>query len=318
MNAPHLTRPVRVPVLMLKVWLALLPGIAAQTWLMGIGVPTQILIATVSALGFEAAMLALRGQPIKVNLLDGSAVLSAALLALALPPALPWWLTVIGSFFAMVVAKQLFGGLGNNLFNPAMVGFATLLVCFPAQMAQWPAQAPEVQATWQAIFGLSPFDAIASATPLDHFRTLSRQGLPFDATTDPRFAWVALAYLLGGLYLLAIRLVPWQLPLAFLGGLAASAALGQLVGQTASPLFHLAAGSTMLGAFFIVTDPVTAPSTPRGRLIFAALAGVLTWVIRSFGNYPDGVAFAVLIMNITVPLLDQLTRPAAFGHKGRP
>lgn len=322
MNAPHLTRPVRVPVLMLKVLLALTPGIAMQTATFGVGVPVQIAIALVACLGFEAAMLALRAQPIRPTLLDGSAALTAVLLALCLPPTAPFWLAVIGGFFAIVVAKQLFGGLGNNLFNPAMVGFAVLLVSFPAQLAQWPATAPDALASLQAIAGGSSFDALASATPLDQIRTATRQASatpPPELFSASRLVWIALAYLAGGLYLLAIRLIPWQLPVGFLGALALSAVAGHLFdsGRYATPLFHLTAGAAMMGAFFIVTDPVSAPASARGRLIYAAGAGLLTWLIRTFGNYPDGVAFAVLIMNITVPLLDQTIKPPVFGRKGK-
>lgn len=335
LTSPFFTRPTKTAMVMLTVLAALLPGIAAYVAAFGIGILVQLALATVSALLAEAWALRLRGLPVKPFLSDFSAVLTAWLLALSMPPLAPWWLVVVGTVFAILLAKHVYGGLGNNPFNPAMVGFAVLIVAFPAQMSQWPAPLalaqPDLSAAEQVqrIFaGLSgpAWDAVASATPLDTLKTqLHGQQAVGQLYASPIFGhaggvgseWIALAWLIGGVYLWCKRLIPWQIPVGFLGGLAGTAALFWLGGYhgAASPWFHLATGGAMLGAFFILTDPVSGPTTPRGRLIFAALAGLLTYLIRVFGAYPDGVAFAVLIMNIAAPFIDRYTQPPVFGRK---
>lgn len=335
MTSPFFTRPTKTAVVMLKVLAALLPGIVAYIYSFGIGVLIQLGLATITALVAEAAMLRLRRVPVKPFLTDFSAVLTAWLLALSIPPLAPWWLVIVGTLMAIIVAKHLYGGLGNNLFNPAMVGFATLIVSFPALMSQWPAplslgqehlsSAAQLAHIFGGITGRA-WDAIASATPLDTLRTQLLAHRPMDSIlSEPVFGrvggvgteWIVAGYLLGGLYLWSQRLIPWQIPIGFLGGLSLTAAAFWLAGAegAAPPLFHIATGGAMLGAFFILTDPVSGPTTPRGRLIFAAMAGLLTYLIRVFGAYPDGVAFAVLIMNIAAPLIDRYTQPPVFGRK---
>lgn len=336
-TSPFFNRPTKTSAIMLRVMLALLPAVAAYVYAYGIGVLVQIVLATATALAAEAAVLTLRKLPLKPFLSDLSAVLTAWLLALSIPPLAPWWLIVVGTLFAIVIAKHLYGGLGNNLFNPAMVGFAVLIVSFPAWMSQWPAPLglpqPDLSAAdqLQRIFGAltgPAWDAVASATPLDTLKTQVHKGVEIGvALKQPVFGllggyqseWIALATLLGGVYLYFSRMVPWQIPLGFLGGLALTAGAFQLGGYAgaASPWFHLTTGGAMLGAFFILTDPVTGPTTPRGRLIFAACAGLLTYLIRVFGAYPDGVAFSVLIMNMAVPFIDRYTQPPVFGRKGK-
>ncbi|TJZ63582.1 RnfABCDGE type electron transport complex subunit D [Chitiniphilus eburneus] len=336
-TSPFLVQPTPLQIVMLKVACALLPGIALYTWAFGVGVLVQIVLATAAALGTEAACLKLRGYPVRPFVTDGSAIVTAWLLALAVPPLAPWWMVVLATVIAIGLAKHLYGGLGQNTFNPAMVGFAVLIVSFPAQMSRWPAPFglghDELNALAQIAYiftgqlpGALGFDAIASATPLDTVRTAlgQAQSLP-QIMTAPIFGdvggagseWVVLGWLLGGLFLWQQKLIPWQLPVGFLGALAGMAGAFHLADPAhyAGPLFHLGTGAAMLGAFFIVTDPVTAPTTPLGRLLYAALAGMLTYLIRVFGSYPDGVAFAVLIMNIATPLIDQLTQPAVFGRK---
>ncbi|UXY13636.1 RnfABCDGE type electron transport complex subunit D [Chitiniphilus purpureus] len=328
-TSPFLSAATPLQRVMLKVLAALLPGIALQVWLFGIGVLAQLALASVAALATEALCLKLRGYPVRRFVSDGSALVCAWLLALSLPPLAPWWLAVLGSMFAIALGKQVYGGLGQNTFNPAMVGFVVLIVSFPAQMSHWAAPLAagpaylDASAQLAHIFGgVLPhgigFDALASATPLDAARTAVRQGLPGpDGMLGGTSAWLALGWLVGGLFLLQQRLIPWQLPCGFLGALAVLAALFHWADPAAhaGALFHLGSGAALLGAFFIVTDPVTAPTTARGRIIYAASAGALTYLIRAFGNFPDGVAFAVLIMNMATPLLDQLTQPPVFGRK---
>ena len=281
--------------------------------------------------------LKLRNRPIMPFLMDGSALVTAWLLALALPPLAPWWLVVLGTLFAIIVAKQLYGGLGYNPFNPAMVGYAVLLISFPLIMTSWPAPLVLAEAKLgfmdqlRYIFGGSLpagvlVDAISSATPLDYLKTqLTLHHDVQSITQAPIFGvlggkggeLVTSAYLLGGLYLVQQRIISWHLPTAFFGALALMAGVFYLADAThfANPIFHLFSGATMLCAFFIVTDPVSGPTTPRGKLIFAAGVGALTYLIRVYGGYPDGVAFAVLLFNIGVPLIDAYTQPRVFGHE---
>ncbi|MGL4604817.1 MAG: electron transport complex subunit RsxD [Iodobacter sp.] len=335
-TSPFFIKPTPLQVIMLKVAAALVPGIIALTWAFGVGVLLQLLLAVTTALLAEAACLKLRNYPVKPFITDGSAVLTAMLLALSMPPLAPWWMVVLATLIAIVLAKHLYGGLGQNPFNPAMVGFAVMIVSFPAQMSRWAAPLsldmphPDNLTQLLTIFtGRLPqaFDAMASATPLDAVKTgLTSHHALADIFQQPLFGalagvgseWAAAGFLLGGLYLLWARLIPWQLPVGFLGALILTSGLFYGIDPVhySPPWFHLFSGAAMLGAFFIVTDPVSGPTTPRGRLIFAALAGLLTYMIRVFGAYPDGVAFAVLIMNIATPFIDQYTQPPVFGRKG--
>ena len=336
-NPPYLSGSNSISVIMLKVLLALLPAIAAYVFVYGGGILVTLTLASLTALASEAVMLKLRQRPVVPFLMDGSALVTAWLLALALPPLVPWWLVVLGTLFAIVIAKQLYGGLGYNPFNPAMIGYAVLLISFPAIMTQWPAPLEIARAPlgfadqWHYIFGrLLPegvgVDAISSATPLDYLKTqLKLQHDYAEIAKAPIFGalggkgneLVTGAYLLGGLYLLQQRIISWHIPVAFLSVLAILAALFHLAApaQYAGVGFHLFSGASLLCAFFIATDPVSGPTTPKGKLVFAAGIGVLTWLIRTYGGYPDGVAFAVLLMNICVPLIDAYTQPRVFGHR---
>ncbi len=330
-TSPHLPPRDSVPALMRRVLYALAPGAALQAWHFGWGVVVQLLLAAALALAAEAAVLVLRRRPARRALADGSVLVTAALLALALPPYAPWWLTTVAVLSAVVLAKHLYGGLGYNPFNPAMVGYVVALIAFPRELTQWPAPhalaaPPGLDMALGLIFGGAQLpDALTAATPLDHVRT----GLAMNRTltelgAEPvmgRFGgkgweWVAGGYLAGGLWLAWRRAIDWRIPSAFAAGLAlpAMVAWGLDPDGHPSPLFHLLSGGAMLGAFFIATDPVTAATTPRGRLLYGAGAGLLTFLIRTFGGYPDGVAFAVLLMNMAAPTLDQLTRPRAFGE----
>ncbi len=335
-RSPYISNAPSVGVIMLKVLLALVPGIIAYVWIYGGGILVTLTLATLTALGAEAAMLKVRQRPIKPFLLDGSAVVTAWLLALALPPLAPWWLIVVGTLFAIVISKQLYGGLGYNPFNPAMIGYAVLLISFPTIMTKWPAPLTLAQSPLSFvdqlhyIFGqLLPngikMDAITSATPLDYLKTqLTLKHTVQSISEAPIFGsfgatggeYVVGAYLLGGLYLLQQRIISWHLPTAFLLTLAFMAGVFHLVSPAhfASPLFHLFTGASMFCAFFIITDPVSGPTTPKGKLVFAAGVAILVYLIRVYGGYPDGVAFAVIFMNICVPLIDAHTQPRVFGH----
>ncbi len=336
-RSPYISEAPSVSAIMLKVLLALVPGIIAYVWVFGGGVLVTITLATVTALLAEAAMLKLRNRPVQPFLTDYSAVITAWLLALAIPPLAPWWLIVVGTLFAIVVAKQLYGGLGYNPFNPAMIGYAVLLISFPALMTKWPAALQLAQTQldfadqFQFIFsGILPqdvkLDAVTSATPLDYLKTQLtlkhdvasiREAPIFGALGGKGGEYVTMSYLLGGLYLWQQKIISWHLPTAFLGALALISGVFWVINPAhfASPLFHLFSGASMLCAFFIITDPVSGPTTPKGKLYFAAGVAVITYLIRAYGGYPDGVAFAVIFMNICVPLLDMHTQPRVFGHE---
>jgi Na+-translocating ferredoxin:NAD+ oxidoreductase subunit D len=328
--APHWAPARSVRRLMAWVLLALLPGTAVQTWFFGAGVLWQVLLAIGFAVGFEAALLRLRGRPLRPFVTDLSAPVSGALFALCLPPLAPWWIAASGMAAAMLFAKHLYGGLGFNLFNPAMVGYAVVLVCFPLEASRWPApHAVDALEAARAIFSgqLPParWDAIAQATPLDTTRALLRAGATLgeiagDAAylraAPQAWGWVVLAHALGGLLLLWRGVIRWQVPLAAL----ATTVLATLpfwlwdADLHASPLQHLGRGALVFAAFFIATDPVSGCTTPRGWLVFGAGVALLTLAIRHWGVYPDGVAFAVLLMNCAAPWIDLHTVPRIHGR----
>ncbi len=329
-NSPYLRRNTSVRRVMTTVLMAMLPAIAIQTGLFGAALLAQIALASVTALVCEAVMLALRRRPVAPALGDMSALVTAWLIAVCLPPLLPWWTTVLGTAFALIVGKHLYGGLGQNPFNPAMLAYCLLIVSFPALMAQWPGlQGGNAIAQLGWVFGGErALDGMTGATPLDALRTGLLTGGDMSAVLQsPVFGhvagagweWVALAWAAGGAILLAMRIITWHIPIAFLGVLTLVSGIAWAIDPTrfASPAFHLLAGGSMMAAFFIATDPVSGATTPRGKLIFAAGIALIAWLIRAFGAYPDGIAFAVLLMNICVPLIDTKTQPPVFGHKGR-
>ena len=325
-SGPTPRLPLAHPVdnVMRLVILGLTPGTLAQIWLWGPGVLIQCGLAIVIALMAEGAVMALRGRPALPSLKDGSSLVTAILLGLSIPGLAPWWVITLGTLFAILLGKQVYGGLGQNPFNPAMVGYAILLISFPREMTDWPAEYITMDPALGTIFrtgdNLRP-DAMAMATPLDALRTgLTPGQVSTDSTGLLAFvhgaAWVNVGYLLGGLWLLKRKLADWRIPLSFLAALSVLALTFHLAdaARYPSPLFELLNGATMLGAFFIATDPVSAATTPRGRWIYGAGIGVLVYVIRTWGGYPDGVAFAVLLMNLSAPTLDHFTRPRAYGH----
>lgn len=313
---------------MLTVLAALLPGIAAYVWQVGAGILVNLAIATVTALAAEAVVLRFRKRPVMTALSDGSAIVTAWLVALILPSIAPWWLTMIAVLLAIVGAKHLYGGIGQNPFNPAMAAYCAVIVAWPALMSQWPSPGGlDFIAQLDLIFGGSrEIDGITGATALDAMRTgLRNQNVVRSIFASDAFGfaggrgweWIAVGYLAGGIFLLAWRVIAWHLPLGFIAGLGLTAGVFWLIApdRFPSPLFHLASGGAMLAAFFIVTDPVTTASSPLGKFIFAAGVGAITWIIRTFGMYPDGIAFAVLLMNICVPLINHATQPRPVGQR---
>lgn len=300
------------------VLLACAPGLLVLFWFYGWGVLFNLVVSAGAALATEAAALRLRGKPVLVTLNDGSALVSACLLTAALPAHAPWWLPAIAAFSAIALGKQLYGGVGRNPFNPAMIGYAVVLLSFPVHMTHWPAPQPlDLAHSVNALFGLSDApDAWATPTVLDGLRqnkSLTIDELFASHAGFGHFAgrgseWASLAFLLGGLILLQRRVIAWHAPVAMLASLFVMSLLfwnGSGSDSNGSPLLHLLAGSSILGAFFIITEPVSGAKTVWGRLLFGAAVGVLVYVIRTWGNYPDGMAFTVLLMNLFVPTLDR-------------
>lgn len=329
-TSPHAHNPMTTSWVMQNVLLATVPGIIVLTHFFGFGTLVNILWGSVLALAFESIALLLRGRPLSFYLKDYSALVTAILLCIALPPYSPWWLIAVGMASAILLAKHLYGGLGYNPFNPAMVGYVVLLISFPVQMTAWTpprgaGELPGLIDALQACFIPASFDGVTMATPLDLLKQnnsllledLWQQTPQFGRWAGLGWEWANIAFLAGGLWLLYQRIFTWHAPVAMLTSLALMAALFYDGGSSASggsPVFHLLSGATMLGAFFIVTDPVTSAASLRGRLIYGALIGVLVYLIRVWGNYPDALAFAVLIMNFAAPFIDHYTQPTTYGH----
>jgi len=331
-TSPHAHGPLTTARVMQYVLLATLPGIVVLTGFFGFGTLVNILWGCLVALACEALALKLRRRPLKFYLGDFSALVTATLLCIALPPYAPWWLIAVGIAFSILLAKHLYGGLGYNPFNPAMVGYVILLISFPVQMTAWApprgvGDVPGLLQALQACFNPAAFDGVTMATPLDILKQnnsllledLWKQNPQFGRWGGVGWEWASIAFLAGGLWLLHKRVFTWHAPVAMLATLALMAAIFYDNGSSASggsPLFHLLSGATMFGAFFIVTDPVTSAVSVRGRLVYGALIGALVYVIRVRGNYPDAVAFSVLIMNFAAPFVDHYTQPRTYGHQG--
>lgn len=336
-SSPHLSQPGDAGSMMRLVLLATIPGLGALTYWFGWGNLINVIWASMLALLFEAISLYLRGRKVTFYLKDYSAVLTGVLLGLALPPLAPWWVTLVGVGFAIVIAKHFFGGLGHNPFNPAMVGYLVLLISFPVEMTSWVAPREALSdgaglpGFFETLAQIFPWfgqqvDGYTMATALDLYK--QHQGAIHEQSSAVQSAfgilgakgseWVNLAYLVGGLFLIYRRVFTWHAPIGMLGAIVLWSVLcGELFGMTsaAPPLLHLFSGATMLGAFFIITDPVTSAVSLKGRLIYGFAIGSLIFVIRTWGNYPDAVAFSVLLMNFSVPFLDYYTQPRSFGKE---
>ncbi len=335
-SSPHAHNPNTTSRVMRDVIIATVPGIIVLSYFFGLGTLSNLILAIIFGLSFEALILTLRKRPVGFYLGDLSALLTAVLLAIAMPPASSWWLIASGMFFSIVIAKQLYGGLGYNPFNPAMVGYVVLLIAFPQQMTQWLAPAGVINPT--PLFDISQLihhvflgqnlDGITAATPLDSFKQATgltaadiyqQQNIfALGHFAGAGYEWVNVAFLVGGLFLLARRVFTWHAPIAMLASISLMSVIFYDSGSSESGgsiILHLFSGATMLGAFFIVTDPVTSATSHKGRLIYGALIGILVYIIRVWGNYPDAVAFAVLLMNFAAPFIDYYTVPRTYGHK---
>lgn len=336
LSSPFIHNDLSVRKVMMQVQIASFPALFVYFYFFGYGITIQWTLGILTALIVEALMLKLRNRPVLPYVTDFSALITVTGLAFSIPPDAPWWIMVTGISFALIFGKHLYGGLGYNPFNPAMLGFAFLIVSFPVQMTLWTSPVDvsgQTLSFWQSLqwifTGHLPnmgIDQITGATPLGDIKTKLTQGIPVSETlhqnifnahqTGIGWVWVNVAFMIGGIYLLLTRTIRWQFPVGFIAGLGIMAFIfHQIDPKTYAPItIHLLSGGTMLAAFFIITDPVTAPTTPRGRFVFAFSIGVLLYIIRNWGAFPDGIAFSILILNMFVPLIDQYTQPRVFGY----
>jgi len=319
--SPHVRSSVTIETAMYGVIIALLPGAFVGAYYFGLNALKVMAISIIACLAFEAMVLKIRGKDMSA-LKDGSAILTGLLLAMNLPSNIPWWMIVIGAVVAIGIGKQVYGGLGNNPFNPALVARVFLLISFPVAMTSWPVPKP-------LSFSL---DTVTGATPLGEMKTsLLMEGNVMVAANmklvDPLIGNLggslgevgALALALGGVYLLVKKIITWHIPVSFLVTVFGMTGIYWLIDpqQYAPPAFHLVTGGLMLGAFFMATDYVTSPITGKGMIIFGVGCGVITVFIRLFGGYPEGVSFAILLMNAATPIIDRYTRPRVFGYPTR-
>lgn len=285
---------------MLLVAACMVPGLLLEAMLISPEVLVNVLIGSFTAIGIEIVCLKIRGAGTIDTVGDGSALVTALILAAALPPAVPAAVLILATTAAVALGKHAYGGLGNNVFNPAMVGYAVALLSFPLAMSSWP----------------TVIDGLSGATPLTLFKYRSgatvadiwQPGNGFGTLGAAHWEWINLAFLGGGAVVMALRLAAWRVSAGMLSGMALLAGLGYDSGSSGSmgsPFYHWFTGGTMLAAFFVVTDPVTHPNTHTGQWLFGGLVGILTVLIRTFGSHPDGIAFAVLLANAATPYLDR-------------
>lgn len=346
LSAPFSRDDTGVSAIMFKVMLALTPATAIGLILFG-WPAVYLFVATVgTAYLWEAFSLILAGKPLRRNLADGSALLTGWLLAMGLPPWAPWWIGAVGAFIAIVVGKQVYGGLGQNIFNPAMLARVALLVSFPLEMTTWINPAPWLSGagpglgeSWNIVFGAgASLDGYTGATLIGHVKTEFSQGRglseAYASAGYNLFASLAgltrgslgetssIALAAGGIWLMRHKVITWHIPVSLLGTVFALATIFTLIDgeRYPGPLFHLSSGALMLTAFFIATDYVTSPNAPLGQAIFGAGCGLTIFVIRTWGAYPEGAGFAVLLMNAVTPVIDHYVRPRIYGRdrQGRP
>ncbi|MCC7167891.1 MAG: RnfABCDGE type electron transport complex subunit D [Rhodospirillales bacterium] len=355
-SGPFTHAPVSVQRIMATVILALVPATLFNIGLFGWPALFLFVVTVGSCVAVEAACLMLAGRPVKPVLTDNSAILTGWLYAMSLPPWAPWWTGALGAVFAIALAKHVFGGLGQNVFNPAMVARVALLVSFPVQMTLFVAPHPIFGAgspgfvdSLAITFGPGATDAVSAASALGYVKNELARGIPVADTLkqlsrealDPGLRHLpdlmdlaigfkagslgetsALLVLLGGLFILARGIISWHIPVAVLGSLFLFGTVFHAIdpARYAPGYFHILSGAAILGAFFIATDYVTSPVSKSGQLVFGVGVGALTWLIRTFAGYPEGMAFAVLLMNALAPIIDQHFKPRAFGRtrKGDP
>lgn len=302
-GTPHVRSKESIQSIMRDVVIALVPATIMGIFYFGVKALILILASIVSAVFFEWLYETLLKKPVTIS--DLSAVVTGLLLAMNLPASAPIWVPIVGSAFAIIFAKQLFGGLGQNFINPALAGRAFLLASYPTEMT-----------TWTAPTGFSGADAVAVATPLAELKNGALTASLGDLITGNIGGCIgetcAIALIIGFIYLLYKHVISWKIPVIYV---ATVFVLFALIGRhgVRMPIHELFAGGLMLGAIFMATDYASSPVTPKGQIIFAVGCGLLTYLIRTFGGYPEGVSYSILIMNLCVPLIERFTEPTIFG-----
>jgi electron transport complex protein RnfD len=345
LSGPHTHKNADVNTVMRTVMLALAPATVFGLYQFGWPAVNLFFITIITSILVEIGCLILANKSIGNHVADGSAILTGWLLAMSLPPWAPWWIGVLGGFIAIGVGKHVFGGIGQNVFNPAMLARVALLISFPLEMTTWVQSksfftegAPDfLQGLSITFFGIADIDSVSSASLLGHVKTEFTLGHSFATavgqTYDPLVAGLgfingslgetsALLLLAGGVYLLIKNIISWHIPVAMLFTVIILSSVFSLIdpARYPDPIFHTLTGGLIFAAFFIATDPVTSPSTKTGQILFGAGCGAVTFVIRSWGGYPEGIGFAVLIMNALAPLIDHYVRPRIYGRtlRGEP
>lgn len=345
MNFPYIYHIYNVRKIMFLVIIACIPGIITKCYFFGSGTLIQILLSITISLLLEIVVLKIRLKNIKIHLQDNSAVLTSILFGISIPSLLPWWMTAIGIFFSIVVAKHLYGGIGQNIFNPAMLGYAILLISFPVHMNNWNESnsnlplLKNIKQSLNIIFfqnnihdientnsNIFP-EVFTEATPLNNFKIRNHlKDTYISERTEYHFLkniivqnnwkYINISFFLGGFFLFLKKIICWRIPLSFLSVLGILSTVSFIYSKELflSPFIHFFSGGTMICAFFIATDPVTTSCTNIGKIVFGMIIGFLTWIIRNYSDYPDAIAFSILFANMLVPLIDHCTKTSGYGH----
>jgi len=317
--SPHIHTNDSTQKIMYRVVYAMIPALLWSVFVFGLDALRVTLIAVTACLAFEYVIQKYLLN-IKPMITDGSALITGILLAFNVPSNIPWWIIIIGSLAAVGIGKLSYGGLGNNIFNPALVGRVFMLISFPVQMTSWP------------VNNRSGIDAVTSATPLNIIKEGITNGTPIleisqklPSTVDMLLGNIggslgeisAVLLVLGGLYMLFKKVITWHIPVSIIATVALVAAVFWISKPTVyiNPVYHLLTGGLMLGAIFMATDMVTSPMNPKGQIIYGVGIGLITISIRMFGAYPEGISFAILIMNAFTPLINTYVKPKRFGGK---
>lgn len=316
--SPHIHSKHNVNRIMYDVIIALLPAFAVSILFFGISALVITLLSVLSCVVFEFCIHKFLFKRTYFSIKDGSAIITGMLLAFNVPSSIPWWMIVIGSFVAIGIAKMSFGGIGNNIFNPALIGRVFLLISFPVEMTQWPKTS--LSATVDAVSGPTPLgllkEGIMSGKNIMQIKGLPEYQDMFFGNIGGSLGEIsAIAILIGGIYLLIRKVITWHIPIIVLLSMFVFSGIFYLFNpyMYINPLFHILSGGAMLGAWFMATDMTTSPMTIKGQIIFAIGIGVITMIIRMFGAYPEGISFAILLMNATVPLLNKIS-PSRYGN----
>lgn len=322
-GAPHVHGENSVKGVMYGVVYAMIPAMLASIYFFGLDSLRVMLISVAACMLFEFLVQKYL-MKVEVTVTDGSAIITGILLAFNVPSNLPIFIILIGAFVSIVIAKMSFGGVGKNIFNPALVGRVFLLMSFPVEMTSWPVP--------KALFSSKVVDAVTGPTPLGILKEGLDQGMTVSQLSPQLPDYVtellgnqggslgevsAIALLIGALYMLFRKIITWHIPVSYLGSVIIFSGIMWLINPELyiNPLFHLVTGGMILGVFYMATDMVSTPMAPKGMLIFGLGAGIITMLIRIWGAYPEGVSFAILIMNAFVPLIDRGFKPKRFGEQ---